>query len=366
MLSSRPAHLFTDGRMTAKTPGRENTIHRGPTTVHGKGKQNSVAPVQPNSVQPQRTVKDGFPSKNPIRLATRPLGDKTPFPNRDAPNKFNTPLPGDQKIARLVLTETHKHQLLHLNATPDSVARPSSTRKHVRVPRSASKSFQTPLMNGNPWDVSDLEIVVPLAEEPVAAETDDFDEIEYMPPNSLDTPYTPSFDFVLPDYKEVGAGLRRLAHSYPYNDTPPLELEPEVCACDMPEFSFPALPSDDPFLDARAPPRAMPPAAKQPPSRPGTSSTKQSITRPAVARPAAATRKPLPNGARPPVSKRPPVSAPLKTAARPHPSSSTTRAATKRPLVGAAKRPPTRTGVDSVAALVRPDPAVEEDFVFDV
>ncbi|KAJ7121954.1 hypothetical protein C8R43DRAFT_1032643 [Mycena crocata] len=253
-----------DGRMAAKTPGRENTFHRGPMTVQGKGKQNSVASLQPHTVQSHRISKD---VKNPTRIVTRPLGDKTPFPNRDAPNKFNTPLPGEQKIAKLVLLDTHanKSKLLHPTDTPDSVARPSSTRKHVRVPRSAERvqninKFETPVTNGNHWDVSELDIHVPapVAEElPPVVDEEDYDEIEYMPPSAVELPYTPPFDFDLPNYATVGAGLLRLAQSYPYDDVSPIELEPapEACLCDMPVFTLPDIQSDDPFLEVASKPR---------------------------------------------------------------------------------------------------------------
>ncbi|KAJ6526946.1 hypothetical protein DFH09DRAFT_1187181 [Mycena vulgaris] len=410
MFSSRPFHLPTDGRMGTKTPGRENAIHHGAMTVHGKGKHTSMAVAQPNSVQPQRASKDAFPSKKPVRLETRPLVDKTPFPNRDAPHKFNTPLPGEQKIAKLVLLDTNRPNLLHPNDTPDSVARPSSTRKHVRVPRSASKNFETPLTNGNHWDVSELEIVVPAVEEleaPVAVESDDYDEIEYMPPNTLETPYTPPFDFDLPNYAAVGAGLLHLAHSYPYDDAPPPEIEPTLDAhsWDMPVFALADIESDDPFLapqvrTSRLPSRATAsrPGTVATVSRPGTVASRQATARLASKPLAAAlSRKPL-GGApssKPPMTaaaKRPLVSAapsnllvsrkPLAPAASKNPpvsaasrnppvrkpaatSSSRVSAASRKPLSSAASRAPTATPA-SIVAFVRPDPPAEEDFVFDI
>ncbi|KAJ7502577.1 hypothetical protein B0H11DRAFT_2188378 [Mycena galericulata] len=413
MLSSRPMQ-FSDGRMAAKTPGRENVVHRGPMTVHGKGKQNYMAPVQPHSVQPQKSAKDTF-SKNPTRLVTRPLVDKTPFPNRDAVSKFNTPLPGGQKIAKLVLLDANKPASashLHPNDTPDSVARPSSARKHVRAPRgSASKNlnFQTPLVNGNPWDVSELDIVIPAAEEPPAVlePKDDYDEIEYMPPNSLDTSYTPPFDFSIPDYKAVGARLLDLAHSYHYNDTPPAELDPleDAYACSMPEFALPALQSDDPFLDAATPmpSRTVTVTSNQPSrvgtSRPGTSTSVSAAKRPATrtqphpaisVRPAPATQKsqPLLGTSKPLPStsglRRAPISAASKATVSPAPvkaATSRTRvpvtlrrgaSTAGKPLLGARgrvatiqKRPAAPVGeFEPVVPLV--GPVDEEDFLFDV
>lgn len=55
------------------------------------------------------------------------------------------------------------------------------------MPRSASKSFETPLNSGNHWDVSDVSIVLQdtevVAQE--AAIEHDYDDIEYMAPNTL-------------------------------------------------------------------------------------------------------------------------------------------------------------------------------------
>lgn len=70
-----------------------------------------------------------------------------------------------------------------ITETP-GLLRPSSTRKHIRVPRSASKSFETPqTRTGNHWDISDASIEV--AEVPVLNESiqeEDYDEVEYAPP----------------------------------------------------------------------------------------------------------------------------------------------------------------------------------------
>lgn len=131
--------------------------------------------------------------------------------------------------------------------TPDSVQRPSSMRKHVKHPRSASQNFETPMNRGNHWDISDGDIVLPAdmpALQDTIIENDDLDEIEFMPPNTLgktplpclsvvflilskiDLPYEPLLDFELPDYKMLGKKLRNLAHSYPYDDSPsPPELD---------------------------------------------------------------------------------------------------------------------------------------------
>jgi hypothetical protein len=73
---------------------------------------------------------------------------------------------------------------------------------------------------------------------------EDYEEIEYMPPRPigkeglllpvvhhsdyvslelflLEPPYTPPFDFELPDYKQLGRTLLELTHPYPVADSPP-------------------------------------------------------------------------------------------------------------------------------------------------
>jgi len=95
---------------------------------------------------------------------------------------------------------------------PPTVLRPSSTRKSLRVPRSSSKSFETPDARGRRpnWDVSDGDISVEfgsaftISDEPAIAEEDD-DEIEYMAPSVPEQPYDPGFE--MPDYKALGAAI---------------------------------------------------------------------------------------------------------------------------------------------------------------
>jgi hypothetical protein len=105
----------------------------------------------------------------------RPFLDKTPFPNRNAP--AGTPAPGG-KLGALLLPET-----------PGYLLRPSSTRKSVRARRSSGRNyFETPVTNGCHWDVSDSEIEVAgvqEVQEEEAAQVEDYDEIEYMPPSAI-------------------------------------------------------------------------------------------------------------------------------------------------------------------------------------
>jgi hypothetical protein len=164
MLSAR--HLDDSlYRQTTKTPGRklkgryvplENTVFHGPQT--GK-KLVSQTP------------------KTQVSKPARPLVDKTPFQNR----KRNSPAFGTPpQILKLGFGEPNDKL-----GTPN-LQLPSSTRKHIRAPRSATRSLETPLNGGHHWDVSDIEIAVPET-QPVAEQTptDDFDEIEYMPPHTI-------------------------------------------------------------------------------------------------------------------------------------------------------------------------------------
>lgn len=115
--------------------------------------------------------------------------NKTPFVLR---NQFPaTPVPS----GKLNLGFTpHPSTLLD---APGSVLRPSSTRKSLRVPRSSSKSFETPDTNGRRphWDVSfndgldeDVSMEVPGSSEAIAEEIevdeDDPTELEVMQPPS--------------------------------------------------------------------------------------------------------------------------------------------------------------------------------------
>ncbi|KAJ7633447.1 hypothetical protein DFH06DRAFT_1101224 [Mycena polygramma] len=250
MLSSRSTHLSTDARAGAKTPGRENAINR---TLVSKGvlKNNAFVPLEPN-VGPSNNTKN-VPAKligRELEVA-RPLVDKTPFPNRAATSNFKTPLPDNQKLAKLLLEANKTNALLSgSKGEPTSAARASSGRTHARAPRlSANINFQTPLINGNPWDVSESEIAPPevVATHIPAPEPEEYDEIEYMPPKVVDV-YTPPFDFALPDYSTVGKTLLGVAHSYPYeDDAPRAESDPAVEPGRWDMFTLPEIKSDDPF-----------------------------------------------------------------------------------------------------------------------
>ncbi|KAF8233368.1 hypothetical protein L208DRAFT_1395830 [Tricholoma matsutake] len=256
MLSSRIVPLNVDAQnYPYKTPGRlksrtENAIY--PITLNGKSKDVSKTPFRPPTLQNDKA--QGKPVIITTRPAVRPLGDKTPFPNRIGTHQqFQTPLQQTSTFSALSFQEPDT--LLQFGKTPDSLLRPSSLRKHVRAPRSGSKNFETPPNNGNHWDISDSSIIVPEAQvqETTTTVEDDCDEIEYMPPNTLDLPYQPPFDFELPTYKDVGKSLLKLAHSYPYDedDSPAVEITIDEEAVEVTTWKMFALPeldnNDDPF-----------------------------------------------------------------------------------------------------------------------
>ncbi|KAG1812208.1 uncharacterized protein BJ212DRAFT_1276998 [Suillus subaureus] len=284
MISSRPTGITFEGdyHHFTKTPGnrvlksrsalQENVGRHVPVTVDGKAKKAAAlqqTPFHLNTLQPQKILKghDGTTKskgKEPVILApSRPLGDKTPFPNRIS--NHATPLQMTKPI---------------FDVTPGALLRPSSARKHIRLPRSASKSFQTPLTGGNHWDVSDIDIIPEVVAAPSQSiEKEDYDEIEYMPPKlPVEMPYEPPFE--LPDYKEVGRALLALTHSYPIDDIPTHLIITEFTAAEsddkffaLNELSLPHLDDDSPFSRVNPAPKPVPEVTRAP-------SSSKNITRP--------------------------------------------------------------------------------------
>lgn len=125
----------------------------------------------------------GGSTVKPLSLVARPLADKTPAPNRLNTASFTTPLPHTGKRAKLSALNFDD---VKKSETP--VASPSSTRKKLRFPRSASKSFETPVTKGDHWNVSDVSIDLAgnsLEDVNEKDEEPDYSDIEYMPPRSV-------------------------------------------------------------------------------------------------------------------------------------------------------------------------------------
>ncbi|KIY48664.1 hypothetical protein FISHEDRAFT_58756 [Fistulina hepatica ATCC 64428] len=236
----------------AKTPARalrNRAENAGVLLTKGK------SPVKAEA----RILGDGGGKKPALKSAageqkTSVLGDKTPFPNRVQMQTYS-PLLDSLKIKKPVFMEANT--TLDMGCTPpDSVLRPSSTRRHSRPPRSVNRSFQTPANKGNYWDVPDISFgdADCLAQQTVE-ETEDDDEVEYAPPKPKDSPYCPPFDFDIPDYKVLGAEVLRVAQSFPYDDS---QQQPEIwdikiepCICDLPISEECEDDIDDPFYSVR-------------------------------------------------------------------------------------------------------------------
>ncbi|KDQ27417.1 hypothetical protein PLEOSDRAFT_158698 [Pleurotus ostreatus PC15] len=248
MLAARPMETVGPAPHGAKTPARallksrsgmqENAI-RYPMTG-GKDKSKYTAQTPYRLKNDQNPMGQGL-LKSILATQSRPLLDKTPFPNRTTRNTSNTPF---TKPANFTKPTTLDQNFLQPGKTP---LRPSSTRKHARAPRSASKNFETPQTNGNHWDVADVSICQPEVDVEGAVDEPDHDEIEYMPPKPLEQPYVPPFDFDLPNYKELGIALTKAIRTYPVDDTPLPELQPVVHPVDDITLSLAEIADDDPF-----------------------------------------------------------------------------------------------------------------------
>jgi hypothetical protein len=132
------------------------------------------------------------------------LGNKTPFPNRAKARLSGGGNDGKDGAKDAGGSQTPLAfasvglDLGPLPALDTPGLRPSSTRKSVRRSSHGSgafnlsgiqgldfSTFQTPRVNGNPWDVEDIEIAAPATEEVIQEEPEaDYDEIEYMPPKA--------------------------------------------------------------------------------------------------------------------------------------------------------------------------------------
>lgn len=134
----------------------------------------------------------------PSIFVSKPLGDKTPFPNRQQPlpQELRTPKPQAAKL----LLEVNDAGINMLQHTPECLLLPSATRrrKGLRLPSTVSKTLKTPASKGNYWDVSDGDIDLGVEESQgditeagsrsntagvdVQLAEESEDEIEYMPP----------------------------------------------------------------------------------------------------------------------------------------------------------------------------------------
>ncbi|KAJ7049992.1 hypothetical protein C8F01DRAFT_1180403 [Mycena amicta] len=273
MLSTRS----TDARSRPKTPGRENSIHR-PTTGKAEKKGTTAA-------QKANTKSLVHEVARPIALLT----DKTPLPNRfhgqstgttigAAKGKIpNTPLTDDHRLSEL-LREANKTnalfgEIVDLDSGSEepntgSVARASSSRVYSRAPRLSALS---------------VDIATPQGKDESSSfhpNLNDDDEIEYMPPKSVEK-YTPPFDFVLPDYTAAGKAIRETAYSFRYeDDLPVVEIQPVVELGSWDMLVLPALREElEELFSVEHRPAPTATESKKPKARPGTS-----LSRPILAK----------------------------------------------------------------------------------
>lgn len=175
LLQNRLGENATARKLISQTPFKQ-VILQNPSTSHHPGKAGGASHAGEKTAP--RTA---------VRLT---LGDKTPFPNRTK-NRSSVGGGGVQEQLNFAPIGTDKPVPLD---TPG--LRPSSSRKSVRRTSHGPggfnltgmqgldfSTFQTPRVNGNPWDVEDIDVVAPGTEETIQEEpVEDYDEIEYMPP----------------------------------------------------------------------------------------------------------------------------------------------------------------------------------------
>ncbi|KAH8118989.1 hypothetical protein DFH11DRAFT_1696802 [Phellopilus nigrolimitatus] len=370
MLSSRPISLLHNeaemrSRTTAsKTPGRalkgraglqENAFQHGSMTANPKEKR--VALQTPFRSENGKTVLQDVPASSKAPLGSRTLVDKTPLPNRQNLSSFFTPGPRTGKIAKFSLPALQDE-----NETGTPLP-PSSSRKKLRVPRSTSKNFETPITIGDHWNVSDVSIDVGTSSLDEVSEEDvngpDYSEPEYMPPKAVEPAYEPPFE--LPDYRVVGETLRTLAYSYPMNDSLQTDIfdSDELlkgCGCSSPsklmDLTLPESDEDDIFGPRKAAKRSKTKAsARMAPERTSNTTTvsPQPVSRaPSRAQP---TQLPRPATSTSIRSQTRSTAAPASSIPRPGTSTATVRRPLTRNATSAAV---TRTRATSSATTVAP------------
>ncbi|KAF8504026.1 hypothetical protein JB92DRAFT_3145772 [Gautieria morchelliformis] len=194
--SKTPARSIKHGRAVHD----ENSVYGHPTGGFTGRKKHNVLFSAPADNSPlksglKKTAKTPrFVGKS---MALAEITNQTPF------NKAPLPLtPGHAS-----LKPSKSFGILKDDTVAASTRRLSSTRKKLRLPRSASKIFQTPETKGNYWDVSDGSIECSTIEDASLTE-EDYGDVEYAPPTAIVPQYDPGFD--MPNYKEVGATLMSL------------------------------------------------------------------------------------------------------------------------------------------------------------
>jgi hypothetical protein len=170
MLTSRPVPLTANRPLHVKTPGRALQKARGTRQENAPPGSHTARVVHKVRLQTPLGGGSKEVQASKANVVARPLGDKTPFANRQR-RVIQDRTPGCAK-------QTPGHALLS-----------SSVRKTVRGRHGSGPLFETPVTNGNYWDVVEHDIAVPAAPEAQGEEVqqEDYDEIEYMAPTAIGT-----------------------------------------------------------------------------------------------------------------------------------------------------------------------------------
>ncbi|KAG8964583.1 hypothetical protein FRC03_001613 [Tulasnella sp. 419] len=195
----------------AKTPARplitnhsrmllkENAVEK--QTV--KGKRIAYPNTPAHGIQKLDSVSKPLAPAAPKLIALVDKTNKTPFRSR----LYNpmTPLASGKQPST-------SFSPMKAIPEPGTVIRPSAARKSIRLPQSASRSFETPEREGRKpfWEISDGDITVDLGPselvpDGLVVEEEDDDEIEYTTPAVPDEVYDPGFE--MPNYISLGRSL---------------------------------------------------------------------------------------------------------------------------------------------------------------
>jgi hypothetical protein len=168
MLTSRPVPLTANRPLHVKTPGRALQKARGPLQENALPGSHTARVVHKVRLQTPLGGGSKDVQASKANTVTRPLGDKTPFANRQR---------------RVIQDRTPGHA----KQTPGHALLSSSVRKTVRGRHGSGPVFETPVTNGNHWDVIEHDVAMPAAPEAQGEEVqqEDYDEIEYMAPTAI-------------------------------------------------------------------------------------------------------------------------------------------------------------------------------------
>jgi hypothetical protein len=144
LTASRPLHVKTPGKALQNARGilQENALQGLRTVKTQKVPLKLQSPHEGGSPKSRKPPKDAQSAKK-VKLIARPLGDKTPFTNRQR-RVILDPTPGPAKGKPPVRDAYHE------SMTPVHAFLPSSARKSVRGRFSSGATFEIPPSEGQP------------------------------------------------------------------------------------------------------------------------------------------------------------------------------------------------------------------------